>query len=403
MEALLSSAWSRPVSSIATFLQTESSSGFILIAAALAGLLWANSPWQQSYTDILHAKLGLEVRGIEYGLYVHAWINDAFMAVFFLLVGLEIKRELLVGELSSVRSAALPAIAALGGMLVPALVCYALVSGEPERARGWAIPAATDIAFALAALAVLGSAMPASLKIFMTALAVIDDLGAILLIAVFYTSNLDAVALCWAAGCAVGLLALNRLNVLAITPYLAIGAVMWVFVHQSGVHATIAGVVLALCIPLGTSELRSPLRNLEHRLHPYVAFGIVPLFGLANAGVSFAGLTPAIVLEPLPLGIALGLFAGKQIGILAFARIAIALKIATLPEGMSGGLLWGVSILAGIGFTMSLFIGGLAFQSDTLLTETKVGVFAGSLLSAIAGCAVLAVLSRRARTAPAVS
>jgi NhaA family Na+:H+ antiporter len=375
---------------ITEFLRTESASGFILIGAALLGLVWANSPLAPAYVGMLHTYLGVTVGSAEFKLSAEHWINDGLMAFFFLLVGLEIKRELLVGELSSARSAALPAIAALGGMIVPAAICAAFVWHDPESLRGWAVPAATDIAFALAALSLLGSAVPASLKIFLTALAVIDDLGAIIIIALFYTKSLNLNALYLAFACLVVLIVLNRTRVGSLTPYLVTGAVMWFFVLQSGVHATLAGVLLALTIPLESRTNDSPLRDLEHRLHRYVAWGIIPLFGLANAGVSFAGLSPAILLAPLPLGIALGLLVGKQVGIFAFTKGAIAMRIGDLPEGMTSGMLWGVSLLAGIGFTMSLFIGGLAFaENDALLTETKVGVFAGSLVAALAGYLVL--------------
>jgi NhaA family Na+:H+ antiporter len=375
---------------ITEFLRTESASGFILIAAALIGLAWANSPLDRWYEEFLHVYLGVTIGPAEFKLSAHHWINDGLMALFFLVVGLEIKRELLVGELSSVRSAALPAIAAIGGMIVPALICVAFVRHDPASLRGWAVPAATDIAFALAALSLLGSAVPSSLKIFLTALAVIDDLGAILIIALFYTRNLNLNALYLAFVCLVVLIVLNRARVGLLTPYLATGAVMWFFVLQSGVHATIAGVLLALTIPLESRTNDSPLRDLEHRLHPYVAWGIIPLFGLANAGVSFAGLTPAVLLEPLPLGIALGLLLGKQVGIFAFTKAAVVARLGELPAGMTGGMLWGLSLLAGIGFTMSLFIGGLAFENnELLLTETKVGVFAGSIVAALAGYLVL--------------
>lgn len=362
------------------------------MGASAIGLIWANSPFVGSYEHLLHAKIGVNTSFFGFHLTGHEWVNDGLMAVFFLLVGLEIKRELRVGELSTFGRAALPAIGAFGGILVPSLICAAFLWHDPQLLRGWAVPAATDIAFALAALTVLGRGIPPALKIFLTALAVFDDLAAIVIIAIFYSSNLVVAALLAAGGCFAALLLLNRLRVGALLPYLLIGIVMWLCVLESGVHATLAGVALAVTIPTRA------LARMEHALNPYVALYILPLFGLFNAGVSFHGLTPAVALGVLPLGIACGLFFGKQIGIFAASWTAIKSGITPLPHGVTWPMLYGVSVLGGIGFTMSLFIGSLAFASDALLAETKIGVFAGSLISAIVGILVLrraASLSRR--------
>jgi NhaA family Na+:H+ antiporter len=359
---------------VKTFLRQESASGFVLIAAAIAALLWANSGLAGSYQTMLHARLGMSA---------HDWVNDALMALFFLLVALEIKRETRGGELSSFGTAALPAIAAIGGILVPSAICFAFVGHDPALIKGWAIPAATDIAFALAALTVAGPTIPPALKMFLTALAVIDDLVAILIIAIFYTAQLSAAALLAAIGCFAVLLALNRLSVKTLIPYLVIGAVMWYFVLQSGVHATLAGVALALVIPTGE------LPRLERRLHPYVAFGVVPLFGLFNAGVSFSGIEGGTLLGALPLGIAVALFFGKQAGIFGFSWLAVKTGLAPMPKAVNWPMLYGVALLGGIGFTMSLFIATLAFADAGVLGEAKIGIFAGSALSALAGCLVL--------------
>jgi NhaA family Na+:H+ antiporter len=353
------------------------------MAAAVVGLIWANSPFHDAYHALLHAKIG--IAGDAYGIHLtlHEWVDDGLMAIFFLLVGMEIKREVIAGELSSFSRAALPAIAAIGGILVPSLICAAFVWNDPARARGWAIPAATDIAFALAVLSLAGSRVSSTLRVFLTALAVIDDLAAIAIIAIFYTSDLVVPALLAAAGCFAVLVVLNRFRVKAIPVYLAIGAVMWFCVLESGVHATLAGVALAFTIPT------SALQKLEHRLHPYVAFAVVPLFGLFNAGVSFLGVDPSIAVGALPLGIAAGLFIGKQLGIFASSWIAVKLKIAPLPKGATWPMIYGLALLGGIGFTMSLFISALAFDSEALLTEAKIGIFAGTILSALAGYVVL--------------
>ena len=317
------------------------------------------------------------------------WVNDGAMALFFLFVGLEIKRELIVGQLSTPERRRLPGAAALAGMIVPALIYVGVNAGDASALRGWAIPAATDIAFALGVLALLGSRVPVSLKLFLTAVAVIDDLGAILIIAIFYTAELNLPALLVAvAGLAV-LTVCNRRNIVALWPYLLVGAGVWAAVLQSGVHATLAGVAVAMTVPM-----KQPLERLEHALQPWIAFVVVPLFGFLNAGISFAGLSPAIATGGVPLGIAVGLFVGKQVGIFGACRLMVALRLAQLPHGASWRQVYGISLLCGIGFTMSLFIGGLAFGEGSALEDAvKVGVMAGSLLSALLGWLVL-------RTAP---
>ncbi|AOG07194.1 Na+/H+ antiporter NhaA [Bosea sp. RAC05] len=379
-------------SPLGAFLKSEAAGGVLLMISAALALIIANSPVAPLY----FATLGSYVAGLS----ILHWINDALMAVFFLLVGLEIKRELLEGQLSTWSRRALPGIAALGGMVVPALIFLALTRGDPVAMRGWAIPAATDIAFALGVLALLGSRVPVSLKIFLTALAILDDLGAVIIIALFYTKGLSLPMLVLAGACIVGLIVLNRLHVTKLWAYLGLGALLWFFVLKSGVHATLAGVALALTIPIGDGSdsdepEHSPLHTLEHWLHPYVAFLIVPIFGFANAGVSFTGMTPASALAPVPLGIALGLFLGKQIGVFGFSWLAIRAGLAAMPAQANTLQLYGVALLCGIGFTMSLFIGALAFDSPELGKATKIGVLLGSIASAVLGALVLRMAGRR--------
>lgn len=373
-------------SPLGAFLKSEAAGGVLLMIAATLALIIANSPVASLYFSLLDSYVG--------PLSVLHWINDALMAVFFLLVGLEIKREFVEGQLSSWSRRALPGIAALGGMVAPALIYLALTRGDSVAAGGWAIPTATDIAFALGVLALLGPRVPVSLKIFLTALAIIDDLGAVIIIALFYTKGLSLLMLGLAGACIVALIALNRMNVTRLSAYLGLGALLWFFVLKSGVHATLAGVALALTIPIGDGSgsdepEHSPLHTLEHLLHPYVAFLIVPIFGFANAGVSFVGMTPASALAPVPLGIALGLFVGKQIGVFGFSWIAVKAGLGAMPAKTSLMQLYGVALLCGIGFTMSLFIGALAFDSPELGKATKIGVLLGSVASALAGAVVL--------------
>ncbi len=353
------------------------------MASAALGMVVANSPLADDYVHILHTKLG--------GLDVLHWINDGLMALFFLLVGLEIKREMVEGELDTWPSRTLPLIAALGGMVVPALVYFAVNFRSPENWQGWAIPTATDIAFALGVLALWSSRVPSSLKVFLTSLAIMDDLGAILIIALFYASNLSGTALCIGAALAAVLLAFNQLGVTRLWPYLAVGAALWSAILFSGIHATLAGVVLALTIPVQPrdEEEHSPLNVLEDGLGRWVGFIVLPLFGFANAGVPLGGMSLDNLLAPLSLGIVLGLFAGKQIGIMGTILIARRAGIVRLPPGASWRQVYGVAILCGIGFTMSLFIGLLAFDAEASIAATKLAVLVGSLLSAIVGALVL--------------
>ncbi|YCI89198.1 Na+/H+ antiporter NhaA [Pseudomonas sp. R3-41] len=374
----------RKATPLERFMQAETSGGIVLILSALAALIVANSPLLPVYTGVLHSSF--------LGMSLEHWVNDALMAVFFLLVGLEIKREMQVGELAKWSQRALPGFAALGGMIVPALI-YAWVNrSSSETLAGWAIPAATDIAFALGVLSLLGNRVPMSLKVFLSALAILDDLGAVAIIAVFYTSGLDVVMLAASAAVIAVMLIMNRAGVARLLPYLVLGVVLWVLVLKSGVHATLAGVALAFCIPLNKdlAEAESPLLRLEQRLSPWVAFVVMPIFGFANAGVSLAGVSLSNLLDPVPLGVAAGLLLGKQIGVFTFALVAIKLGLAQMPTHSSWRQVYGVALLCGIGFTMSLFIGNLAFPgAQLLIDEVKVGVLAGSTLAALAGILVL--------------
>ena len=375
------------------FLQSQSMGGVVLALAAALALLISNSPWRDSYEAFRHWNGELRVGGdwLVLSKSLLHWVNDLWMAVFFFLVGLEIKREMLKGELASFSQALLPAGAAVGGMLVPALIYTGINWGDPIALRGWAIPAATDIAFALGILILLGSRVPASLKVFLTAVAIIDDLGAILIIAFFYTDQLSLSAL---AGAGVGagvLLLLNRLRVMAIGPYVAVGLVIWVLVYKSGIHATLAGVITALAIPLAADDSGSPLERAEHALQPWVAFAVLPMFAFANAGVSLQGVTLATLSDSVPLGIAAGLVLGKAVGVFGASWLLIRLAGANLPADASLGQFLGVCVLCGVGFTMSLFIGGLAFdgQGADYDTQLKIGVLVGSLLAGLIGSAVL--------------
>ncbi len=377
----------KPLSALRDFLHSEAAGGIVLMVVAALALVVANSPAAPLYFGALKSYV--------LGLSVLHWINDALMAVFFLLVGLEIKREMLDGQLSSWSRRVLPGFAALGGMIAPGLIYVAFNLDAPESLRGWAIPTATDIAFALGVLSLLGSRVPASLKVFLTALAILDDLGAVIIIAVFYTAGLSGLYLGLAGATLVALIALNRLGVMRLAPYLLLGLALWYFTLKSGVHATLAGVALALTIPLTPSPAKpdstvSPLHRLEHGLHPYVAFLVIPIFGFANAGVSFAGLGLSTLAAPVPIGIMLGLFLGKQIGVFGFSWLAIRTGFADLPARASWAQFYGIALLCGIGFTMSLFIGLLAFpDSEALQSQTKIGVIAGSLLSGVSGWLLL--------------
>ncbi|NBJ09682.1 Na+/H+ antiporter NhaA [Microvirga arsenatis] len=382
----------RRISLMRRFLDSEASGGMILMGVTVIALAIANSPLSGAYFGLLETYV--------LGLSVLHWINDGLMAVFFLLVGLEIKREMLDGQLSTWPRRMLPGIAAFGGMVVPALVYLAITWNEPHLRPGWAIPAATDIAFALGVLAILGPRVPKSLTIFLTALAILDDLGAIVIIALFYTSDLSLLMLGAAALCLAVLVAFNRFGIVSLLPYLAVGGLLWFFMLKSGIHATLAGVALALTIPLQADPKKTraedaPLHRLEHALHRPVAYAVIPIFGLANAGVSLSGLSLDAILSPLPLGIAMGLFIGKQAGVYAFSYAAIRLGLADVPAGATRAQCYGVALLCGIGFTMSLFIGALAFPGQPELGDaTKIGVLMGSALSALAGYLVLSVAPR---------
>lgn len=382
-----------PLAHLRTFLQMEAAGGILLIAAAIFALLWANSPASGLYLGFLEIPVAVQFDGLNIAKPLLLWINDGLMAIFFLLLGLEIKREILEGELSSLSSAGLPALAAVGGLTMPAIIYLLLNWGDPHTDIGWAIPTATDVAFALAVLALLGTRAPASLKVFLLALAIMDDLAAIVIIALFYTADLSLTALVLAGVAVAALVVLNSIGVVRIAAYVLVGIFLWVCVLKSGVHATLAGVAIGFAVPLRTtrptSYEESPLHHLEHMLHPWVAFGILPLFAFANAGVSLAGLSFATLFEPVPLGIALGLFLGKQIGVMGSTWAAIRMGVGSLPEGASWVQLYGISLLTAIGFTMSLFIGGLAFADEGYSAAVRIGVLSGSLLSAIVGYLVL--------------
>lgn len=373
------------------FFEHQAAGGIVLMLAAVLALGLDNSPLAWVYDALLKTPVVVQIGALELNKPLLLWINDGLMAIFFFLVGLEIKREVVEGRLSNMRQAGLPVLAAVGGMVVPALIFIVLNLDDPTALKGWAIPAATDIAFALGVLALLGPRVPPALKVFLLALAIIDDLGAIVIIALFYTSNLSLSVLGIAA-IGIALLAyMNHRNVTRVVPYLLVGLVVWVCVLKSGVHATLAGVAVALFIPLRATndEGHSPLKELEHGLAPWVAFGIMPIFAFANAGVSLQGLALSDLLAGIPLGIALGLFVGKQLGIMAFVWAGVKLGIARLPDGVSWLQIYGVSLLAGIGFTMSLFIGTLAFSDPEHAAAVRIGVLAGSILSAIVGALVL--------------
>ncbi|MBV8043804.1 Na+/H+ antiporter NhaA [Pluralibacter sp.] len=374
------------------FFNGDASGGIVLIIAAALAMLLANSGLTSHlYQAFLSTPVQLKVGPLEINKNMLLWINDALMAVFFLLVGLEVKRELVLGSLASRQQAAFPVIAAIGGMVVPALLYLAFNYQDPITRQGWAIPAATDIAFALGVLALLGNRVPLTLKIFLMALAIIDDLGAIIIIALFYTSDLSVLSL-GVAGVAIAVLALlNLCNVRRTGVYILVGAILWTAVLKSGVHATLAGVIVGFFIPLKEKEGHSPAGELEHVLHPWVAFLILPLFAFANAGVSLAGVTLESLTSLLPLGIIAGLFIGKPLGIGLFCWLAVRLKLATLPQDTTGRQIFAVSVLCGIGFTMSIFISTLAFgdMDPQLITWAKLGILIGSLLAAVTGYSLL--------------
>ncbi len=375
--------------SLRDFLKEESAGGVVLMIAAATALILANSPLAGAYAAVLNAEIALTVSGAGIEKPALLWINDGLMAVFFFLIGLEVKREVLTGQLSSWKQSSLPLFAAVGGMILPALVFTAINWNSPENLAGWAIPAATDIAFALGILALLGSRVPVALKALLLAIAVIDDIGAIVIIALFYTPGVELAMLAAAAAVLAALVLIGRAKVGSSLPYVLLGIGLWFFVLKSGVHATLAGVALAITVPLTSRAGKNVLERMEHALHPWVAFLVVPIFALANAGVSFAGIEMSAFAAPLPLGIALGLFLGKQLGIVGFAWLAVKSGIASLPSGISWPQVYGLSLIAGIGFTMSLFIGNLAFSAPEELAAVKLGVLSGSLISAIGGILIL--------------
>ncbi|WP_043197531.1 Na+/H+ antiporter NhaA [Pseudomonas putida] len=380
------------------FFQLEAASGLLLIAAAVLALIINNSPLSYLYSGLLDVPVAVQVGALNIAKPLLLWINDGLMALFFLLIGLEVKREVVDGHLSKPAQVILPATAAVGGMVVPALIYWFINRDNPAAVAGWAIPTATDIAFALGVLALLGKRVPVSLKLFLMTLAIIDDLGAIIVIALFYSGTLSSVSLLLAAACLVALIAMNRLGVVKLGPYMIVGLILWVCVLKSGVHATLAGVALALCIPLRTRNAEtSPLLSLEHALHPWVAYAILPIFAFANAGVSLAGMTVESFTHPVPMGIAVGLLLGKTVGVFGLSWLAVKLRLAALPEGAGWGQILGVAILCGIGFTMSLFVGSLAFApgSSDYAGMDRMGILTGSFFAAVIGYAVIAMASRK--------
>ena len=380
-------------SAISRFLRMESAGGVILMMTATLAIIIANTPLASYYALLLDTPVEIRIGELEIAKPLLLWINDGLMAVFFFLVGLELKREVVEGELSDPKNIILPGIGAVGGMVVPAAIYLIFNSNDTAAASGWAIPAATDIAFALGVLTLLGSRVPISLKVFLTSLAIFDDIGAIVIIALFYTSKISITALVIALFCLPILLIMNRKGVVSRSPYILIGLIVWTGLLKSGVHATLAGVLLALFIPIRDKENpeNSPLKSLEHDLHSVVAFFVLPVFAFANAGISFVNISPEVLFHDVPVGVALGLFLGKPIGIFGLCGIAILSGYASLPKGMSMASLFGVSALCGIGFTMSLFVGSLAFEETgvNLLFDERLGIIIGSVASGILGFLVL--------------
>lgn len=378
---------------IVKFFRQESAGGILLFIATLLAIVCANTPLSQLYDLFLTTPVVVSVGTFEIAKPLLLWINDGLMAIFFFVIGLELKREILEGELSDKRNIVLPAIGAVGGMAIPALIYVYFNHNDPEAINGWAIPAATDIAFALGVLSLLGSKVPLSIKVFLTSLAIFDDVGAIIIIALFYTSSISLSALIIVALCVPILWMMNRYNVSTKAPYMLIGVIVWVATLKSGVHATLAGVMLAFFIPMysESNPKYSPLKTLEHDLHPAVAFFVLPIFAFANAGLSFEGMTVGQLFHPVPVGIALGLFLGKQIGIFGLCALFIKLGVAKMPKGMNWLSLYGTAALCGIGFTMSLFIGSLAFEETGFnqMFDERLGIILGSLASGLVGFFIL--------------
>lgn len=375
------------------FLRLESAGGLILVSAAVLALILANSPLSHLYGRLLGLEITVMVESFGVSKPLLLWVNDGLMAVFFLLVGLELKREVVEGQLSRADQVALPALAAIGGLVLPAAIYWLINRDDPSGLNGWAVPTATDIAFALAILSLLGSRVPASLKIFLTTIAIFDDLAAIVIIAVFYSADLSIASLVAAGGGILVLFTLNRLGVKSLAAYIIVGIFIWLFVLKSGVHATLAGIAVAFFIPLKDGDEHSPLRHLEHTLHPWVAYAVLPIFAFANAGLPLAGVSIDAVFGTVSVGIALGLFFGKQIGVFGMTALMIGLGIAKKPEGSSWAMLYGIALLCGVGFTMSLFIGSLAFEHGgfSQTAALKIGVIFGSVASAVCGWLVLHV------------
>lgn len=381
------------ITKIKEFLRLEAASGILLVFAAIIAMIVVNSPASEWYNGLLDIPVAIQFGDFQIAKPLLLWINDGLMAIFFFLIGLEIKREVLAGELSEPSRVVLPVIGAIGGMAVPAVIYSVINWGDPTAMRGWAIPSATDIAFALGVLALLGDRVPQTLKIFLMTLAIIDDLGAIVIIALFYTAELSLSSL-MVAGFAVALLAImNKRGVIGLTPYILVGFILWAAVLKSGVHATLAGVITAFFIPFRKEEGQSitQLERMEHDLHPVVAYAILPIFAFTNSGIPFGSMSMDTLMHPVPLGIAAGLFFGNQIGVFGFSWVAIKLGLSQLPEGVSWPQLYGVALLCGIGFTMSLFVGSLAFEhaGPEFTTDERVGILLGSLLSGILGYILL--------------
>ena len=379
---------------IKNFLKLESSGGILLFTAAILAIICANTSVQSVYFDFLQTQVVLKVGAFAIDKPLLMWINDGFMAVFFVLVGLEVKREMFEGSLSSVRKASLPAFAAFGGMIVPALIYYFINHHDPELVRGWAIPMATDIAFALGIVALLSKQVPLPLKMFLLALAIIDDIGAIVVIAIFFSHEMSTPALIVASLAIITLFTMNRYKVVSMIHYLIVGSILWASVLKSGVHATLAGVIIGFAIPLRGKNGETPLYHLEHILAPWCSFVILPLFAFANAGVSFDGMSLEKLTSPVPLGIAFGLFIGKPVGIFLFSYVAVLLRLASLPQGVNFKQIFAIAVLCGIGFTMSVFIAGLAFGADNndgsnMLPLAQLGILIGTNLSAVLGYILL--------------
>lgn len=376
-------------SALQEFIKQETSAGIVLFIAAVAAMIAVNSAFNPYYLAFLNIPVEVQFGALEIAKPLSLWINDGLMAIFFFLVGLEVKREVVEGQLSTIQQASLPAIAAIGGMAIPAAIFVWINIDMPQNLNGWAIPAATDIAFALGVLALLGKHAPLSLKILLLAIAIIDDIGAIIIIALFYTADVSTTSLMLAGVGTLMLFLMNRLGVIRIAPYILVGTFLWVCVLKSGVHATLAGVIAALAIPLSAKDGSSPLKHLEHILHPWTAFLVLPIFAFANAGVSLAGIQVSDLMAPLALGIAAGLVIGKQVGVFGFMFIATKLRLVQRPQGVSWTQLYGLACLTGIGFTMSLFIGNLAFADPEQIETVKLGVISGSLVSGILGYCLL--------------